>query len=118
MIRKRNLKSILFINEENGTHQEMDDFARNIHARALYARNIEESIAAFHARSIDLVVLNLKSLSDAGILKYINEYHSKTKVIIRTNEIFDSFISVLNTGNFSVIHEPLKLSELRKQVLT
>ena len=62
--------------------------------------------------------MSLKSIHDATILKYLNDYYQEIKVVVIANKTFDDIISIFQKVNYSVIHEPLQLSELKNQLST
>ena len=79
------------------------------------AHSIEESINVLSSSAIQKAVVSLKTIQDAAILKYMNDYYPQVKVVVIANDIFDEVISIFQKSNYSVIHEPLDLSELKGQ---
>ncbi len=76
----------------------------------------EESISILSNHDIQKAVISLQSLKDAAILKYLNDYYPDINVVVIANKEYDNIISVFQKTNYSVMHEPLKLSELNMQL--
>ena len=108
---------ILFINRTRECTDEFLEFASSLKAKAFFADSTEETIHALNNNKIDRVILKISNVNDVGIIKYINDYFPEVKVIIVATEAFDDVISVFNKARFTVVHEPVRLIEL-KNVLT
>lgn len=80
------------------------------------SHSTEESINILSIKSIQEAIVSLKCLRDAAILKYLNDYYPQVKITVIANKTFDDVISIFQKSNYSVIHEPLKLDELKKSI--
>jgi len=77
------------------------------------AHSAEESIHILSSTTIQKAVISLKNIQDTAILKFINDYYPNIEVVVLANKAFDDVISIFQKSNYSVIHEPLRLSELK-----
>jgi hypothetical protein len=108
--------NILFQLRENATDTEIREFTEGSGNKVYISHTTEDSIAQLNQHPIDKAVVSLKSINDAAILKYLNDYYPKIRVLVIANKEFDAIISIFNKVNYSIIHEPLKLSELNIQL--
>jgi len=99
------------INDE--TDREIREFTEDDGNLVYISHSASESISYLSKIEIDRAVISLKNLNDAAILKYLNENYPDIQVVVIANKAFDDFISIFQKVNYSVIHEPLKLSELK-----
>lgn len=95
------------------TDREIREFTENEGNHVYISHSTEDSIIYLSKVTIDKAVISLKNLNDAAILRYLNEYHSSIQVVVIANKALDDIISIFKKVNYSVIHEPLKLSELK-----
>lgn len=98
---------------DRSTDRELKEFTEGKNDRVFITHSIEDSINILSHTEIHKAVISLKSLKDTAILKYINEYYTAIHVVVLANKAFDEIISIFSKSNYSVIHEPLKLSELK-----
>ncbi len=98
---------------DRSTDRELKEFTEGKNDKVFIAHSIEESINILSQTKIHKAVISLKSLKDTAILKFINSYHPDIHVVVLANKAFDDIISIFSKSNYSVIHEPLKLSELK-----
>jgi DNA-binding NtrC family response regulator len=109
-------RQVLFIGYEEPYKGELKDFTSEHHGSAHFADNLQRSIRIMDEHAIDLVVLNLRSLEDAGMLRYINKYHPKVRVVVHASREFDEFIRVVSHGHYEVLHQPIRLEELKEVI--
>jgi DNA-binding NtrC family response regulator len=105
--------NVLIQIKDNTTDRELRDFNESLGNSVYFARSSEESINILNSKEIGQAVVNLKGLSDAAILKYLNDYCPDTEVIVLTSKGFDDLLSLFRETRYKVIYEPLKLSELK-----
>ena len=110
--------NILIQIRETETDTEIREFTEGNGNRVYISHTTSESIAQLSALDVDKAVVSLKSLQDAAILKYLNDYYPEIKVVVIANKTFDDILSIFQKANYSVIHEPLKLSELKSEFTT
>ena len=108
--------NILIQIRENATDKEIKEFTEGNGNIVYVSHSTEESISQLNKQSFERAVVSLKSLQDAAILKYLNDYYPEITVVVIANKTFDDIISIFNKANYLVIHEPLKLSELKSQL--
>jgi hypothetical protein len=105
--------NILLQIKDSSTANELKEFNESIGNNVFFTRSSEESITILNSKQIEQVVVNLKGLSDAAILKYVNDYCPDTEVVVLTTKGFDDLLSLFGERRYRVIYEPLKLSELK-----
>lgn len=108
--------NILIQIRETSTDNEIRDFTEGNGNYITISHSTEESINELNNNHFEQAVVSLKSIQDAAILKYLNDYYPDVKVVVIANKVFDDIISIFHKVNYSVIHEPLKLSELKNRL--
>ena len=108
--------NILIQIRETSADNEIRDFTEGEGNQITISHTTEESINQLNNIHFEQAVVSLKSMQDAAILKYLNDYHPDVKVVVIANKAFDDIISIFQKVNYSVIHEPLKLSELKNRL--
>lgn len=107
----------VFFQIKNSTaDQEILEFVEGEGNKVFISHSTDESISILSKHDFEKAVISLKSLQDIAILKYLNDYYPDIKVVVIANKEFDDIISIFNKVNYSVIHEPLKLSELKSNL--
>lgn len=107
----------VFFQIKNSTaDKEILEFIEGKGNKVYISHSTEESISILSNHDIQKAVISLHSLKDAAILKYLNDYYPEIKVVVIANKEYDDIISVFQKTNYSVMHEPLKLSELNVQL--
>ena len=107
----------VFFQIKNSTaNQEILEFVEGEGSKVFISHSTEESISILSKHTFEKAVISLQNLKDATILKYLNDYYPDIKVVVIANKEFDNIISVFYKVNYSVIHEPLKLSELKMKL--
>lgn len=104
--------NVFFQIRDTGANKEILEFIEGEGNKVFISHSTEESIEILNKHEIDKAVISLLSMKDATILKYLNDYYPDVKVVIIANKEYDNIISIFQKINYSVIHEPLKLSEL------
>lgn len=106
--------NVLIQIKDSSTDRELKEFTEGNNDTVFITRSVEDSIHTLSNNKIHRAVVSLKSLKDTTILKFINDYYPEIQVVVLANKAFDDIISVFTKANYSIIHEPLKLSELNK----
>ena len=60
------------------------------------------------------MVLQIRSLRDAAILRYINEYYQGLDVLVMASREYDDIISVFSKGRYRLMRQPQHLSEIQE----
>lgn len=105
--------NILIQIKDNSTDREIKEFTEGNNDQVIISHSVDESINILSHTEIQKAVVSLKSLKDTAILKYINDYYPNIEVVVLANKTFDDIISIFSKTNYSIIHEPLRLSELK-----
>jgi len=108
--------NILIQIRETATDKEIKEFTEGDGNSVFISHSTEESITELSTHSFEKAVVSLKNIQDAKILKYLNDYYPEINVVVIANKTFDDILSVFQKVNYSVIHEPLQLSELKTQL--
>ena len=108
--------NVMIQTRDRSADREIREFTEGKGDRVFISHSTEESIEILSRATIDKAVVSLKALADAAILKHINDYYPDTEVVVIANKAFDELLSIFRKGNYSVIHEPLRLSELRTKL--
>jgi DNA-binding NtrC family response regulator len=109
--------NILIQIRETATDSEIKEFTEGIGNNVYISHSTEDSITQLNNHPFEKAVVSLKSMQDAAILKYLNDYYPDIKVVVIANKAYDDILSIFQKGNYSVLHEPLKLSELKTQLV-
>ena len=63
---------------------------------------------------IRLALVSINNHSDFGLIRYINDNYKEIKVILTIRKEMQVAFSVISSGRYNVIENPLKLKELRR----
>lgn len=110
--------NILIQIRETASDKEIIEFTEGKGTNVYISHSTEDSITHLNNQQFEKAVVSLKSIQDAAILKYLNDYYPDIKVVVIANKAFDDILSIFQKGNYSVIHEPLQLTELKAQLAT
>ena len=113
---KHKTLNILFIHYDPDIREEIDEFLGTQQGTAFFARDTGHAIRILNETLIDLVVLKINNMRDAGILKYINDYYKDLEVFVMASQEYDDIISVFSKGRYKLFQQPLKISELKKKI--
>jgi DNA-binding NtrC family response regulator len=105
-------RQVLFIGYDTAIQEEIGEFLKGLGGRAWFAASADRSVHILGKHQITTVVVRLHSASDAGILKFINQYYPDIKVLVSASQEFEDVIRILNEGHFKLLSRPLRLSEL------
>ena len=109
--------NVLIQIRDNSFDREISEFTEGIDNIIHITHSAEKSIHLLSSIEIQKAVVSLKNLQDTAILKFINDYYPNIEVVVIASKTFDDVISVFQKSNYSVIHEPLRLSELKGQLI-
>jgi hypothetical protein len=108
--------NVFFQIKNNTIDKEILEFIEGEGSKVFIAHSTEESISILSKHRFEKAVISLQNLQDATILKYLNDYYPEIEVVVIADKEFDNIISVFQKSNYSVMHEPLRLSELNRQL--
>lgn len=109
--------NVLIQIRDNSFDREISEFTEGIDNIIHITHSAEKSIHLLSSIEIQKAVVSLKNLQDTAILKFINDYYPNIEVVVIASKTFDDVISIFQKSNYSVIHEPLRLSELKGQLI-
>jgi DNA-binding NtrC family response regulator len=105
--------NILLVNSDKSLRKEFSEFFGEISARDFFANSTEEAIGVLNEHSIDVVILKISRLSDAAILKYINDYYQHIRVLVSARKDFEEALTIFNQTHFEKLNSPIGLADLR-----
>jgi hypothetical protein len=105
-------RTVLFIGYDIPVEAEIEEYVKSKSSVAYFARSNEQAIRILDEISINTVILNLRNLNDAVILRYVNRYYPDIHVVISANKEFDEMISIFNHANYARLPGPFRLEEL------
>jgi len=108
--------NILFIHDDPEIQEEIREFLTLPNGNVFFSKDTGEAIGILNDQKIDLVVLKINNMRDAGILKYINNNYKDLEVLVMASKEYDEIISVFNKGHYKLFSQPLKLSELKRNI--
>ncbi len=98
-------------------HGEFNEFAQDIDANSYYSNSLEKSIAILNEQQIDIVVLKIGKLSDASILKYLNDYYKDIKVLVSARKDFEEALTIFSQVQFEKVNSPMGLADLKEYLV-
>lgn len=104
--------NVLIINNQKYLLGRMKESVSKTDISTHFASNHEEAIEVLNNHSIDIAVLELKTSSDVGLLKYINETFKNIGVILTADDIVRDVVSAIRYGSYSLLSNSFGLSEL------
>lgn len=105
-------RNVLFIGYDVLLQPEIEEYLKGHSAAAYFALTNEQAIRTLDEIPIHKIVLNLRSLQDAVILRYVNMYHHNIQVVVSANREFDEVISIFNRTAYERLPRPFRLEEL------
>ena len=105
-------KKVLFIGYDPALQEEIREFIKERGDDALFCDSTEQAIKTLDNNTVNTVSLSIRTLTDAAILKYINQYYPDIHVLISATREFDEIIDAFNKGHYSMLKQPLKMAEL------
>jgi DNA-binding NtrC family response regulator len=108
--------SILFIGYDSQVEEEIGDYIQDKASAVYFAHGQEEAIQILDNHPIEIALLNIRAMTDAVFLRYINRYYPQCRVVISASKEFDEIISIFNQQNYSRLPQPLKLEELKEMI--
>jgi hypothetical protein len=108
--------NILFIHNNAEALDEIDDYMRHHRNQAFFARSTGQAIQILNTYDIFLVVLQITTLRDAAILKYINVNYQSLEVVVLASDEYDDIINVFSQCKYKLFRQPLRLSNLLENI--
>jgi len=105
-------KTYLFVGYDIWEAEEISEFLKKNTSAAVFASSNEHAIRILDDIPIDIMVVYMRSMNDAVILRYANRYYPEIRVVVSANKEFDELISIFHQGIFSRLPRPFKLDEL------
>ena len=107
--------NILAVNQNEFQTLEIEDMIKKIESKIYFAKTILDAIKIVEEICIDTVLINITSISDIGFIKYINDNYDRILVYISSDKPFEEAISIVRTGKYTLLHNPVLLKELKKE---
>jgi DNA-binding NtrC family response regulator len=106
----------LIISTNNYFIDEIKDYFSLYNNSLLFAKNKREAFKILNKHTLDYVIVELSSLKELEIIKYINENYQLTNIILIIGKTFNKQISIIKNGNFNIIEQPFRLQEFKKYI--
>ena len=104
--------NVLIVSNQKYPLSRMKEFVSKTDISVFFAMNNEQAVEVLNNNSIDIAVLELKTSSDVGLLKYINETFKNIGVILTADEVVRDVVSAIRYGSYSLLNNSFGLSEL------
>jgi DNA-binding response OmpR family regulator len=108
--------NILIIHDDPQVVEEIREYLTLPDSNFYFTTSTMDAIRKLNVGSIDLVVLNISNMKDAGILKYINDNFKDLEVMILASREYDEIISTFLQGRFHIVKQQQKMAELKSQI--
>ena len=105
-------KTYLFIGYDPSEEAEISEFIINHSSVPFFATSNDRAIRILDEQAVDTVVIYMRNMNDAVILRYVNKYYPRIRVVISANKEFDEMIGIFNEGSYSRLPRPFRLEEL------
>jgi DNA-binding response OmpR family regulator len=109
-------RNILFIGYEPPLREEIREFLKEREGEVFFSDTVDGTIRIMDSEDIETVILNMKRLEDAAILRYININYQEARVLIMPARQLQDVIPALAAGRYEIISEPFRLEELGKML--
>ncbi len=108
--------NILFIHQDPDFQEEINEYLNLDQGEIFFANTTEEAIRILNNYEIYLVVLQIRNLRDAAVLRYINENYQHLEVLVLASKEYDDIISVFSKGRYKLSRQPQHLVELKDNI--
>ena len=108
---------VLIVNDNRYSADELKDFAKKIKQNIRIVDSINEAIINLEETLFDVIVIEIKSFSDLGLLKYINNNFANIKILLYADNSLSEAISIIKDANFIKLNNLNNLIELKKELL-
>lgn len=110
-------RNVLFVGYDSPVEDEIGEYIRDHSSQVHFAHTHDQAIRVLDDHQPDTVIVNLRSLSDAMIIRYITQYHPEIHLVISASEELDEIISIFNENSFSRLSQPFSLEKIRSMIL-
>jgi DNA-binding NtrC family response regulator len=110
----KGILAVLLKTNNNFLFGELEELLENKKKIIFSTSSIEEAISILDKQKIDVVVLELSSVNDIGLLEHINKYYKKTKVLLVANDNVEEFFNIIKKSKYSLLKQPGNLFEFKK----
>jgi response regulator RpfG family c-di-GMP phosphodiesterase len=80
------------------------------------AENDRKAIQLLKSNRIELVLVNITSHSDFGLVHYINNNFEGIRIILSIQKDMQDAFSVITKGKYQTLQNPMKLKELKRML--
>ncbi len=105
--------NVLVINKNKFQINEMTEFFNRMDSNFFAAGTFQEALSKIRKNRINAVIIDMNTISDIGIVKYLNDNFKDVKVLLTVENNFEEAISVFKEGKYFLLHNPIKLQELK-----
>ncbi len=104
--------NVLVAGTDSYLFSEFNDFLTATGFTPYFAENNRKAIKILNSVEINIIVLEIKTLKELNLLKYINDNHKTVQVILITEKNFKEQISIIRNADYLLLQKPFRLSEL------
>ena len=92
----------------------MTDFLKTNNSELFLVESTQQAVHVLSKNIINVVLINMNSISDIGLVKYINDNFPNVRVFLTVENQIEEAISVFKNGSYKLLSNPMKLQELKK----
>lgn len=111
--------NILFVKENRALIEEIEGYLESYDAQAFFADDSAEIVEILKCHYIDLVIIQLRTLSNLDLLRFINENFKETKVVITIDRVENDLLNDNRQymyKNYNMLHNQLRLFDLKRAI--
>jgi DNA-binding response OmpR family regulator len=105
--------NILFLKTNECIKEELRECISDLPGNTYFADTIEEAVAMLHTYPIDIAFLDVQYLADIQFVKYAHTHFKHIQIILSVESTLEDVISIIRSSQFSVLHRPFTLKEVR-----
>lgn len=95
---------------------EIEEMIADNKSNLFFSNTTSKAIHVLNNNRIDVLILDLDSMSDAGLLKYINEYFPQTNLILAGENDILNLILNFRKMKFKILPKNFSIKEFRNTI--
>lgn len=104
--------NILFYHHNGFLLDELREFFGDQGGQPHFADTVESAISILNTHPMDAAFVEVRRVSDIGIIKYINQYFPDLRIVLLVENDFETVISAIREGRYEMLRAPLGLGEI------
>ena len=106
--------NVLAINKDQFQLNELKEFFGKMDSKIYTAKTIREAIKKIIDNQIAIVIIDINSIADIGLIKYINDNFPNVRAFLTVENQLEEAISVFKNGSYKLLSNPMSLQELKE----